>query len=226
MEGKPRLVKRPAHVPAHRGGVAGIRLDAWEKGAAVRELVDRYFRRYGPVTESDIAWWTGLPKAAVRGALGLLPNVVHVSIEGSASVFLAHQCDIGDARRRCDSMAEQVALLPVLDPYLQGYRHRGGCVEPAHLPFVVDRSGNSKSVILIGGRVAGVWDMVAKPSPELRVCFLRSLDAATRARVLAAANDTAEFLTEAPAPVIEVDHMTPLPQGTAGSFLSPLKNAH
>jgi hypothetical protein len=178
------------------------------------------------VTESDIAWWTGLPKAAVRGALGSLPSVVHASIEGSADVFLAHQRDIADAQRRYDSTAEQIALLPVLDPYLQGYRHREHCVDAADLPFVVDRSGDSTSVILIGGRVAGVWDMVAKPSPGLRVCFFGSLDAATRARVLAAANDTAEFLTGASAPVIEVDHMTPLRQGTAGSFLSPLKNAH
>jgi hypothetical protein len=203
-----------------------IRLDGWQEGAAVCELVDRYLRRYGPVSESDIAWWTGLPKAAVRTELGVLPNVVHVSIEGSSDVFLAHQRDLADARCRCESVAEQVALLPVLDPYLQGYRQRGRCVEPAHLPFVVDRSANSTSVVLIGGRVAGVWDMVAKPSPELRVCFFGAPDAATRARVLGAANDTAEFLTGAPAPVIEADHMTPLPQGTAGAFLSPLKNAH
>ncbi len=124
-----------------------------------------------------------------------------------------------------DSRAEEISLLPVLDPYLQGYRDRQRCVDPPHLPFVVDRGGNSTSVILIGGRVAGVWDSVATPSPELRLFFFGSPHVATRARVLAAASETAEFLTGEPAPVMEVDVMTPLTQRTAGSFLSPLKDA-
>lgn len=201
------------------------RLDAWEEGAAVRELIDRYVRRYGPVSENDIAWWTALPKATVRDALASLPNLVHATIEGSRVAFLIHESDVAAAQRRLDSRAEEISLLPVLDLYLQGYRDRERCVDPSHRPFIVDRGGNSTSVILIGGRVAGVWDSVATPSPELRLFFFGSPHTATRARVLAAASETAEFLTGEPVPVMEVDVMTPLTQRTAGSFLSPLKDA-
>ncbi len=203
----------------------GTRLDTWGTGAAVRELVDRYVRRYGPVTENDITWWAGLPKATVRDALASLPTLVHATVEGSSKAFLVHECDVDSAHRRVDPRPRGISLLPVLDPYLQSYRHRERCVEPRHLPFVVDRGGNATSVILIGGRVAGVWDSVATPSRELRVFFFRPLDAATRARVRAAASEVAEFLIGESAPVREVDVMTPLTQGTAGAFLSPLKDA-
>jgi hypothetical protein len=202
-----------------------IRLDGWEEGAAVRELIGRYVRRYGPVTEGDIAWWTGLPRAAVRQAIASLPNLVCASIEGSDGAFFIEEADIADTQRSTDSTAHQVSLLPVLDPCLQGYRNRERCVDRPHLPFVVDRSGNTTSVILIGGHAAGVWGFVAKPSPELRLFFFKSPDSAARARVLTIANEIAEFLTDKPTLVTEVDRMTPLTHGTAGSFLSPLKDA-
>ena len=202
-----------------------IRLDTWEEREAIRELIDRYVRRYGPVTENDIAWWTGLSRGTVRDAVALLPNLVHASVQGSASAFLIDESDLAATQRRSDSRADEISLLPVLDPYLQGYRDRERCVDPRHLPFVVDRNGNSTSVILIGGRVAGVWDLVAEPSPELRLFFFGSPRAAMRTRVRAAASDTAGFLTGESARVTEVDLMTPLTERTAGSFLSPLKDA-
>jgi hypothetical protein len=124
-----------------------------------------------------------------------------------------------------DSPAREVSLLPVLDPYLQGYRHRERCVDPRHLPFVVDRGGNTTSVILIGGRAVGVWDYIAEPSPELRLVFFDPPDGESRARVLAVAPEVARFLTDAPARVTELDRMSPLSKETAGSFLSPLKHA-
>ena len=80
------------------------------------------------------------------------------------------------------------------------------------------------SVILIDGRAAGVWDFVAKPSPELRLFFFTAPDAQTRRVVHSLAAELAQTLTDGPSRVVERDHMTPLTQGTAGSFLSPLKD--
>lgn len=117
-----------------------------------------------------------------------------------------------------------MSLLPVLDPYLQGYGDRERCVNPRHHRFVVDPSGNVTSVILVAGRVAVVWDFVAKPSPELRLLFFDSPDDLTRRRVRALAADVGEFLTDGPADVAEHDRMTPLTDRTAGRFLSPLRD--
>jgi hypothetical protein len=76
---------------------------------------------------------------------------------------------VPDARRRPGPRPDEVSLLPVLDPYLQGHRQRERCVDRRRLRFVVHRGGNTTSVILIGGRVAGVWDLIAGPSPKLRL---------------------------------------------------------
>ena len=200
-----------------------VRLDAWEGRTAVRELVDRYICRYGPVTERDVAWWTGLGKTTVRDAVASLPWVVRVGVEGLEGVCLIHEADIGAAQR--PSPAGEVSLLPVLDPYLQGYRDRQRCVNPRHHRFVVDPSGNVTSVILVAGRVAGVWDLVVEPAPELRLHFFDSPAAQVRRRVRTLAAEVGELLTDVPAAAVELDRMTPLAQRTAGGFLSPLRNA-
>ncbi len=116
---------------------------------------------------------------------------------------------------------DAIALLPVLDPYLQGYLHRERCVEPRDRPFVIDRGGNATSVILAAGRAIGVWDFVSEPAPELRLLFFNSPSARLRRRTVAAASALTEFLATEPIPVIEVDRMRPLSSHT-GSFLSPL----
>lgn len=203
----------------------GVRLDAWEEGTAVRALIERYVRRYGPVSETDIAWWTGLSRTAVREALASIEDVLPATIEGLEGVFLVHEADLGALRRPIAPRAGHVSLLPVLDPYLQGYRDRERCLDPAHLPFVVDRGGNATSVILVGGRVAGVWDFVRKSSPELRLFSFGPLDAGTRRRVRSYATDLAAFLSDGPATVVETTRMTPLTGRTTGGFQSPLRDA-
>ena len=39
-----------------------------------RRLVELYLRRFGPVTETDVAWWTGWPLGATRSALAQPPT--------------------------------------------------------------------------------------------------------------------------------------------------------
>ena len=204
--------------------IPAVRLDSWDRQAAVRELVGRYVRRYGPVSESDITWWIGLSKTTIREALSSLPNLASVSIEGSPGAYLVDEDDIAEAQRLAAPPAESVSLLPVLDPYLQGYRSRQRCVEEQHHQFVFDGKGNTTSVILIAGRAAGVWDFIAEPSPELRLLFFDPLDADTRRHVRSVAADVAEFLADHSARVVEREHMRPLTQRPAGAVLSPLKD--
>lgn len=199
-----------------------VRPDAWGEGAAVRELVDRYIGRYGPVTEADIAWWTGLRTPAVRAAIASLDHLVPVRVEGLQGVFSLHEPDVLEAERTGASRERTMSLLPVLDPYLQGYRNRARFVDSRHHRFVIDSSGNATSVILLDGRVAGVWDLVADPTPELRLCFFNAVDARTRRRVHARATDVAAFVTDHAVPVVEVDRMVPLTDQSAGRFRSPL----
>jgi hypothetical protein len=198
-----------------------VRLEAWAEDAAVRELVDRYIRRYGPVTEADVAWWTGLRRPAVRAAIDSLDDLVRVRVEGLRGVFLLHGADVPPAERTGASPRPTMSLLPVLDPYLQSHHERTRFVASRHRRFVIDSSGNMTSVILLDGRLAGVCDLVAHPA-ELRLCFFDAVETATRRGVHSLAIDVAAFVTGDAVPVVKVDRMTPLTDRSAGRFRSPL----
>jgi hypothetical protein len=196
-------------------------LDTWDESAAVRELVDRYIARYGPVGEADIAWWTGVRRPTVRAAIASLDHLLQVRVEGLPGDYLLHGADVPLVERNRASRERTMSLLPVLDPYLQGYRDRTRFIDSHHRRFVIDSSGNTTSVVLLDGRVAGVWDLVADPR-ELRLCFFDAVDAGTRRVVRALAADVATFVTADAVPVVEVDRMTPLTDRSAGTFRSPL----
>ena len=206
----------PHSPPAYRRfaeALPGVEPDAWDEEAAMRELVARYVRRYGPVTERDVAWWTGFRMTEVRRLLAALPDLVAAAIDGQA--VLLHVDDVAAAQRRPRALTGEVALLPLLDPYVQGYRDRDRLVEPAHLPFVVDPAGNATSAIVAAGRVAGVWDRVGT---EVRLFLFGAPSAALRKRVRAAAAGLAPV-------VVEVGRMLPLSAPGTGGAAAPLKDA-
>jgi hypothetical protein len=193
-----------------------VHLDILDEPAAVRQLVERYVGCYGPVTESDIAWWTGLSRRTVRTAVASLSTLVPVDVKGVAEGFLMHARDI-------DTPAGDVVLLPALDPYLQSHRDRSRYVDAAHLPYVVDRGGNVTSTIIVRGRVIGVWDHLDKPN-QMRLLFFDAPSRRTRDRARRAATDVGVLLSGCEPAIVEFEHMTAL-AGSTGAFLSPLRRA-
>lgn len=130
-------------------------------GDARRELARHYLHAFGPATPADLRWWTGWSGRDTAAALEALGEEV-VPVD-AWSVVLAAQYE----RLRTSEPAHGVRLLPVWDAYLMGYRDRSRLVDEAHLERVYDASGNATSVVLIDGRVAGVWEW--EPGARLRV---------------------------------------------------------
>ncbi len=124
-------------------------VDPWsmEEAEARRRLAARYVSAYGPVTQEDLRWWAGWTVGEARAAA----DGLDLDREGTALRAL-----------------DGVRLLPVWDVLMVAYRHRDRLLDPAHAPFVYDRSGNATSVVLDGGRVVGVWDLGRGDDP-LRV---------------------------------------------------------
>ena len=96
----------------------------WDEEAAVGELIGRYVRSYGPVTLTDMAWWTGLTKQRCRAALDTL-EVEEVTVEGwPGPLYRVPDAGVGD------DPGSDVHALPLLDPYVQGYRDRVRFLDP------------------------------------------------------------------------------------------------
>jgi len=74
------------------------------------ELVGRYLRTFGPVTERDLVWWFGATKGAMRQALSDL-NAVQVLLERAQTGWVLP--DDVDPEPQVEPWA---ALLPALDP--------------------------------------------------------------------------------------------------------------
>ncbi len=125
--------------------------DAIELGEAEgrRQLVARWLERFGPATEADLVWWTGLTKTQVRGAIAAL-DIEPVDLDGAPGLALA-----GDEHD--DPPGPWVALLPGLDPTAMGWRVRDWYLHPALVPELFDRSGNVGPTIWADGRVVGGW---------------------------------------------------------------------
>jgi hypothetical protein len=161
-------------------GADVVPLDA---AAGYAELVRRWLWSYGPGTDEDIAWWIGTTKAAVRTALAEV-GAVPVSLDGTSNVGWLLPDDL-------DSVSEPdawVALLPVLDPSVMGWRERR-FVLGGHAPALFDSVGNAGTTVWADGRVVGAW--VQDNANRVRLTFLEKVPASHRS----ALDEQAERLT-------------------------------
>ncbi len=135
----------------------GVDLHKWDAAAAQRELIRRYMDSYGPVTVNDISWWTGFTKTLCRQALEGI-EVEEVEVDGWPGPLFATRFAPTDDE-------PVVRALPILDPYVQGYRDRQRLLDLALLEHVWDWGGNATPTVVRGGRVIGVWQTIDKPRP-------------------------------------------------------------
>ncbi len=123
------------------------RLDAAE---GYREMVRRWLHTFGPGTEADLLWWLGVTKSVVRAALAEL-HAVTVSLDSEYIGWLLPH-DLDDV----PDPGPWVALLPVLDPTVMGWRGRQFYLGP-HAERLFDRSGNAGTTAWVNGRIVGCW---------------------------------------------------------------------
>ena len=131
-------------------------------GDGYRELVQRWLQRFGPGTEDDIVWWLGSTRIAVRSAL-LELAAVEVTLEGSGRGWLLPN-DLDETPRP----ESWVALLPLLDPTVMGWRDRDFYFD-RHSDRLFDRQGNAGTTVWVDGRVVGHWVQDAQGAVELRL---------------------------------------------------------
>jgi hypothetical protein len=119
-------------------------------------LLHRYLHAFGPATAEDFSLWTGMTfKEArdiwAREQSGLAP----VSVEGWKAEILRE-----DLKDLAQASFEQpvVRLLPYFDTFLFGHRERDHLVTVEQRPSVYRAQGWIAPVVLVNGRVIGVWE--------------------------------------------------------------------
>jgi hypothetical protein len=134
-------------------------------------LVAAWLRSFGPGTESDLVWWLGATKAAVRRALADV-DAVAVGLDGGATGWVLP----GDLDRPPDP-GHWAALLPALDPTTMGWKERGFHLGE-HVDKVFDRNGNGGPTAWVDGRIVGVW--CQRPDGTVDVVLAEDVSASAR----------------------------------------------
>jgi hypothetical protein len=115
------------------------------------QLVERYLRAFGPVTETDLVWWFGATKAAMRQALSDL-RAVQVRLERAQLGWVLP--DDVDPEPPVEPWA---ALLPALDPTALGWKERGFYLSPQFYSAIFDWSGNCGTTAWWDGQIVGAY---------------------------------------------------------------------
>lgn len=136
-------------------------LGPWQPLAPPREalaaVARRYLAAFGPATREDFARWFGMASVgpATRALKDLGDELAAVCVDGDDGGFmLAADVDAAAAARPRGS----VALLPAFDQYVVAAPRRPTAVlDERRRPLVYRRQGWLSPVLLVDGRIAGVW---------------------------------------------------------------------
>jgi len=187
-------------------------------------LVQQYLSSFGPATENDIAWWTGLRKTEVQEALNKVQRqIVRVKISNLKGDFIMLRSDENLIKNTGFPKKRTVNLLPGLDLYLMGYKERERYLHHKHYDKVFDRSGNATSTILLDGRVVGVWDFTEEVEPSVKVFLFKEVEGSVLEEIYLKAQKVGKFIADKEVQIVECASMVPLTRRTAGAVMSPLK---
>jgi uncharacterized protein YcaQ len=134
----------------------GRELDRPDPEEARREVTRRHLGAFGPAAREDLArWWYAQPAQAGRMLKALGDEVVEVDVEGTAGWMLREHAAEAAAAEPVERL---VRLLPGFDMWVIGAaRDAAALLDPAEKKRVYRNQGWISPVVLVNGRMEGVW---------------------------------------------------------------------
>jgi len=142
--------------------VTFVRVDQWlprqrrmAEDRAQRLLLHRFLGAYGPATLRDFSKWSGIPVREARTAWEAAEGeLAEVSLSGRSAWLVRDDLEELSSRR---PGPVAVNLLAAFDPFLLAHAEKGHLVGPRHYKRVFRNQGWISPVVLVDGRVAGIW---------------------------------------------------------------------
>jgi uncharacterized protein YcaQ len=168
--------------------------EEWEPKEAQREVTRRYLRTYGPATHVEFSfWWDGGGRTFGKKLFESLGDEVEaVDVEGWNAIAL---------RSTLDEMAnvkveQSVRLLPMFDVYvLTQSRNLEPVLAMEHKGKVFRPAAWVSAVVLVGGRIEGVWEHETRKGQTLfKVSMFATPDVKIRTEIEAEAERLGSFL--------------------------------
>ncbi len=136
-------------------------LNSVSEAKAQEDLVYFYIKSYGPVTESDISWWSGLSLSTIRICIESLgKKITSVTIKELSGKYLLTAPEIEEiySNKYDLDLGNRLTLLAYEDPSLKGYyESRGRYIKKEFYYSLFNSIGEARSSILKNGEVIGIW---------------------------------------------------------------------
>jgi phage anti-repressor protein len=128
----------------------------YAKEEALAELAKRYFLSHGPATVKDFAWWAGLSLGDARKGLELVKSNFFSETIDEETYWFAETCNISQQH------TPSIHLLPAFDEFIISYKNRSASLPLEHHVKVVSNNGIFRPVIVLNGKVTGLWKKTLK----------------------------------------------------------------
>lgn len=132
----------------------GRELEPPEPDDALREVARRFACLNGPVAREELSrWWYGMTPAQAGRLLASLDDFIQVEVDGQTRFLAAKDVDgalAADAKR-------SVNLLPAFDQYVVMSPRDPAVLDPKMKERVFRKAAWLSPVLLVGGRIEGVW---------------------------------------------------------------------
>lgn len=157
------------------------------KEESLQRLTTLYFTSHGPATLDDFVWWSGLTKTAARKAIEMIEPGFEKEEIDEKIVWFKPDHHI--------SSPAQAYLLPAYDEFIVGYTDRSAVLSDDNHKKVISMNGIFKPVIVIDGKVAGIWKRkISERSLKVEAEFFNSTDKKSNRLTEQAAECFAKFL--------------------------------
>ena len=124
-----------------------------ERADALRELVRTFVVSHAPVTERDLAWWSGLSLTDVRAGLEAGRPELDAFEAGGRRYWHAGEPAAADA----DTARPAVHLVQSFDEYLVAHTESRGIADPHGFARHMPRGALLGTALLVDGVLAGRW---------------------------------------------------------------------
>jgi len=201
-----------------------LNLSKYTESEAIKLLIKKYINSYGPVTENDIKWWSGLIKTKVNTILEELNfQLESIHISGLDYKYFLLSSNLNFLQQ--SSEPPVINLLPLLDPYMMGYKIRERYLNMSKYNYIFDRTGNATSVIIKNGTVIGIWDIVDKPKPVFKIHLFEKVNENILNLIHSKAKELAMLIKGENLEIELCKTMIALTDRSMGGFMSPLKES-
>lgn len=128
---------------------------------ALATLAKRYFTSHGPATLQDFVWWSGLPVADARAGLASVKSMLNDEKIGQQEYWYSNSPILKNDR------IHSIHLLPAFDEFMVSYKDRRTSLNPLHYDQTITGNGIFKPIIVVNGKVTGIWKRTIKKEKVL-----------------------------------------------------------